>query len=214
MNRNKATHMGSCQACGSYQKLPNNKLSLHGYDVKWGFFNGICRGSGELPYEQSFGLIEKFIAQAQGDKDAILKNIETLRQPAAAPKGWYHEYRSDTKSRRSGYYWREVEIEQERVEYESSIPGHANFYTVNRYKDYLGNMKKFDTYEYTKTVLEVATGMNAKYIEQALMPRVEQLDRYIVWQKQRIAEWKLTELKPVPPPTPPDPNRRPRRRRW
>ena len=206
MNRNKATHIGSCQACGNVQKLPGGKLSLHGYDVRWHFFNGVCRGAKELPYEQSFDLIEKFIEQAQDARAAIQANIANLQQPAAEPKGWYHEYINGGFREKSGYRWREVEIKQEKVEYESYVGDDMAFYTVNRYKNLAGKMTKFETYN-KKPILEVATDMNAKYIEQALQPRVEELTRYIGWQKQRIAEWKLTDLTPVPPVVPPDPIR-------
>jgi len=57
-----ATHYGSCQLCGSLQKAPGGYLAKHGYDVKYGFFNGVCRGSNELPYEVSCDLLVSVLA--------------------------------------------------------------------------------------------------------------------------------------------------------
>ena len=66
----------------------------------------------------------------------------------------------------------------------------------------------------TEDVLRTATEQNAKYVEWELEPYKKQLENYIHWQQERVNNWKLTDLKPVPPEVPPDPNRKPRRRRW
>jgi hypothetical protein len=58
----KATHYGTCQICNSLQKAPGGFLAKHGYDVQYGFFNGICRGSHELPYEVSNELLVAVLA--------------------------------------------------------------------------------------------------------------------------------------------------------
>lgn len=55
----KATHTGECQLCGRTQKLPNGKLSTHGYTKQWGFFQGVCPGSNHLPYELDAQLLER-----------------------------------------------------------------------------------------------------------------------------------------------------------
>lgn len=51
MAKNKATHKGTCQACGRLHKLPGTRLSTHGYTVNWGYFNGTCNGTGRQPLE-------------------------------------------------------------------------------------------------------------------------------------------------------------------
>lgn len=61
--KNKATHRGTCQACGRVQCLPSNLLAKHGYTVDWGFFNGTCCGSDRLPLEQDKTLTENIIKQ-------------------------------------------------------------------------------------------------------------------------------------------------------
>jgi hypothetical protein len=48
----KATHNGTCQACGRDQAVrANGLLAKHGYTVDFGFFNGTCHGSDHLPLE-------------------------------------------------------------------------------------------------------------------------------------------------------------------
>ena len=49
----KATHYGTCQLCGSLQKLPGGVLATHGYQIEWHQFHGICRGTGFAPFEKS-----------------------------------------------------------------------------------------------------------------------------------------------------------------
>ena len=49
----KATHNGTCQACGRVQAVKaNGRLAKHGYTVEYGYFNGTCSGSDSLPLEQ------------------------------------------------------------------------------------------------------------------------------------------------------------------
>jgi hypothetical protein len=59
----KATHYGTCQICSSLQKAPSGYIAKHGYDIKYGFFNGVCRGSNELPYEVSNELLVTILAK-------------------------------------------------------------------------------------------------------------------------------------------------------
>jgi len=46
----KATHDGTCQACGRVQAITENGVAKHGYIVDWGF-HGTCTGSDHLPLE-------------------------------------------------------------------------------------------------------------------------------------------------------------------
>lgn len=48
----KATHNGTCQACGRVQAVKaNGRLAKHGYTVDFGYFSGTCRGSDRAPLE-------------------------------------------------------------------------------------------------------------------------------------------------------------------
>jgi len=49
----KATHNGTCQACGRSQAVTaRGTLAKHGYTVDYGYFSGTCSGSGKKPLEQ------------------------------------------------------------------------------------------------------------------------------------------------------------------
>jgi len=63
--KNKATHYGTCQLCGSSQKLPSGVLALHGYQIHWHQFEGTCSGSGQLPFEQSKDVAEEQIKRSE-----------------------------------------------------------------------------------------------------------------------------------------------------
>lgn len=67
----KATHLGTCQACGRQQMLPSGVLAAHGYEISHGFQNGVCMGAGHLPYEVSTDLIERSISHAMANADRL-----------------------------------------------------------------------------------------------------------------------------------------------
>tara|TARA_R100000734_G_C3307450_1_gene98043 strand:+ start:751 stop:1320 length:570 start_codon:yes stop_codon:yes gene_type:complete len=62
MNR-KHTHKGHCQCCGRVQAVRNNNglMAKHGYTVDYGFFEGVCQGSDNLPLEVEKDLAEDTI---------------------------------------------------------------------------------------------------------------------------------------------------------
>lgn len=63
-----AREMGHCQCCNSFQKLPRGHLSLHGYTVAQGYFQGVCAGAGQLPYELSCDFIKTHIIPGLQDQ--------------------------------------------------------------------------------------------------------------------------------------------------
>jgi hypothetical protein len=58
---NKATHRGNCQVCGHQQHVVGATLAKHGYTVEWGFFNGVCRGSGKKPVQVERSLTDQTV---------------------------------------------------------------------------------------------------------------------------------------------------------
>lgn len=86
--KNKATHYGTCQLCGSLQKLPNGVLANHGYQVEWNEYVGICRGSHHAPFELSKDLAE---AEVQRCEDYLVSH-PALPKPDKAD--WY-SHRND-----------------------------------------------------------------------------------------------------------------------
>jgi hypothetical protein len=49
--KTKATHNGTCQACGRKQAYTPRGIANHGYTTRWGFFSGTCAGSNHAPLE-------------------------------------------------------------------------------------------------------------------------------------------------------------------
>ena len=73
-----ATHTGICQLCGKRHMLPGGKLAKHGYTVDYGYFNGTCRGSDELPFEQSKDVAEKALAGAIVHRDGLIASADKV----------------------------------------------------------------------------------------------------------------------------------------
>jgi len=73
-----ATHTGICQLCGKRHMLPDGKLAKHGYTMDYGYFNGTCRGSDALPFEQSKELAERSLLQAAIRRDELLAQADAI----------------------------------------------------------------------------------------------------------------------------------------
>lgn len=107
----KATNEGTCQICERRQRLPIGKdgvarMAKHGYTVEGGFFNGVCPGADNLPYEQSCELIPPVIGQLSVYYLATKQRAMDLRLPATEPKGGIELFG------RFGYHWTEVPVVQ------------------------------------------------------------------------------------------------------
>lgn len=203
----RATHSGTCQACGRLQKLPKGHLSLHGYNVAHGFFSGICRGARELPFEQSCDLVKTFIAWAEGDLARVEGQQRHLRRPATEPKAMVRNYENLDARGRRGYVWREVEIDGRRVsgqgyqgetaewiEYFYRAPGYLQPGTapvehkIDRFRNETGCVEDQS--------LRVATEFNKIYADW-LEHEADSLRRYIRWQQERVRTWQPADLQPV-----------------
>jgi hypothetical protein len=95
----KATHNGTCQACGHVQRLPGNLLAKHGYTVEWGFFNGTCGGSDRKPLEVEKTFTETIIAQLRETVAPKADKLAAdLRAGAVQPK-WRKGWKNDEVAR-------------------------------------------------------------------------------------------------------------------
>jgi hypothetical protein len=176
----KATHSGTCQACGSAQKLPGGVLAKHGYTVRWGFFSGVCPGSGRKPFETHTDYIAECITFAQGQAKFLRTEGAELRKPATEAKGWYHEY--VPAAGRVASYYRWVFVPVGRDAYGSWSVTLEN-----------GTTKRMDLYSYPKTELDAATDMNAKKAD-SLEAQAKKMDEYVAWQQNRLRTWKPAPL--------------------
>ncbi len=190
--KSKATHRGTCQACGAVQKLPDGVLSTHGYTVRWSFFNGICRGTGHKPYEQSTDVIETFIAFAetqQSDLEVFKQRV--LAEPVAGTvTAWVNVYRSGKRGVPSHYTWLELPIvftlregsggfRWHNTQYEH--PGTSRLERLDVYGVHSG-----DPLDYIRALaVKRATAVDAE---------IDKIKRYIVWQQGRVTSWTLQPL--------------------
>ena len=113
-----ATHYGTCQLCGSLQKAPGGRLAKHGYDVAYGFFNGVCRGSHELPYEVSCDLLVAILA---GIKVSIANYVEAPKPTRTTP-GRNQQGYSRAKAERSAQW---VADERAAAQWQAGIEKHS-----------------------------------------------------------------------------------------
>ncbi len=67
----KATHNGTCQACGNVQANTPNGIAKHGYTVDWGFFNGVCPGSDRPALEISRHYADGTIQRLEDGADQL-----------------------------------------------------------------------------------------------------------------------------------------------
>ena len=87
-----ATHLGSCQVCGSVQKVnkSNGTIASHGYTKDFSFHHGECVGSRAEPYEISNSFLIKYavildarVAQIEENlavENTLIFNVRELRQ--------------------------------------------------------------------------------------------------------------------------------------
>lgn len=194
--KNKSTHTGECQCCGRRQMLPNGVLSTHGYTVDWGFFNGVCQGAHQLPFEKSCDLIKVFIESAQAFLARLRAEQITIRQPSTVAKCWIHHYFNYgwDRTKKSGYKWIQVDLKEEIHTYQSG--GQDRSYSTYSYV-VEGKEKKAESYGvYDKTVFQICDGFNERYAK-TFDVRISQTEQYITWQTKRVLEWKEQDLKPI-----------------
>lgn len=188
----RAEFQGTCQICGSMQKLPRGVLSKHGYDVRWGFFNGVCTGAGHLPFEQSKDLIEDAIAHALKSADGADAHARELEKPATEPKATCHIYREASQCKsyeKAGYAWVTGTVTR------TDTSRYGMWHTVTADD---GRVYSVHADSYRDDALTVATRQNRDYAK-VRRNDAKRLREYAEWQQRRIANWKPQELTPVPP---------------
>jgi hypothetical protein len=178
--------------------LPNGVLSKHGYTVEWGYFSGTCPGSGHRPYQTHTDLIASFIRNAEARMEENKEFIAKLEAKPTEPKGWAHVYRT-AKGRydRSGYRWVEVEFAMHQGKYDDKPrASYANPDKEGEWLDcYRHNINVDWTIYETAGILDYVAVANQKRADDVKAEN-EKIQKYIDWQKQRIAEWKEEPLLP------------------
>jgi hypothetical protein len=172
----KATHTGTCQLCGRAQKLPNGRLSLHGYEVKWSQFVGDCNGSRALPYELSRDLIDAAIASAQ--REALALRADADVQAARTDVVWVQHYVKATwQARKSSQRWIPIDI--------------ANVDIKARAYEYEG--KRHQVGRYSANLQAECNEARAH----SLRTRAAGLEEYAAWLIERNKNWQARPEKLV-----------------
>jgi len=167
-----ATHKGTCQICGSVQKLPNGKIAKHGYSVKYSMFIGTCKGSGGLPLEVSNDLIIKSIAIANEMIQGLQANIQSL---VSGEKAAYIHI--DGKNRQAIMADWSVENGDEGYQVKQSWVG----YTMKP-----AHFRKV-------TNKETNNESPIRFFE----GQISELNSFIASQETKLAEWSQQELKSI-----------------
>lgn len=196
--KSKSTHMGTCQICGHVQKLPAGGMALHGYTKRWGFFSGVCHGSRNLPFEQSCDLIQAAVASVRADILRAEEEILAL-QRYEGDEAWVSVYVPATwQNRTRGHY------EQKRVKLIETVEdlprgdGTTCQYRTYRWADDTGKSVKVDlSYPQNQSLRAAVAHLNHQHRVCPLQRQIAEMNKYVMWQQERVAQWKPTELIPV-----------------
>lgn len=116
----KATHNGTCQACGRKQAVnaKTGLLAKHGYVVDWGF-HGVCSGAGKLPAEHNLThMVEVMINldikathfETRKAEDIVVIALHTKADRFGA-KEWFTE-ENINEARTYGRTWAQLQEEE------------------------------------------------------------------------------------------------------
>jgi hypothetical protein len=175
-----ATHYGNCQICGKEHKVTGQSIAKHGYTVAHGWQEGACFGSGGAPIQISCGLIEGGIKAAQ-------KFIDSARLQIAAPideEGFQKRVTKTTT--RSG----DVRFNLIAVRVVVAESGKVEV------QDYRGKVER-TFYRPSDTVADVQADI-AETFAKYMNARIAQCEENIAFMKKIVANWKPSELRPIP----------------
>lgn len=182
---NKALFEGHCQCCGAQQKLPKGVLSKHGYTVDWGFFNGVCQGAGHKAYEESCALIASFIESAKNSREACLAQIETLETDTETV--WMNIY-VDRK-----HLWKQFNRSDINIQ---TYPGSdlITYYVMFGEGDKPNRNNSIQVGSHSTHNLDQAIKYQNSIRARIYKNQIIQIDEYITWQEERVANWKPQPL--------------------
>lgn len=187
--------------------LPNGLLAKHGYPVKWGFFEGVCAGSGRLPFEQSTDAIADAIRHVEADIAATAADLEAIEDLGSkindGTSVWHHHYSGG----RLGYQWIKVRLHDlvtDHTTYSkplsscklSSLTSHPNWRSGREPAIVTEKIEAYGDAWTMHTLPEWARYLNRKYAKQVLVPLNEKRRSWIIWQNDRIAKWAPAPLIP------------------
>lgn len=193
----KATHTGECQSCGSRQMLPGGVLAKHGYTTKWGFFSGVCAGSGHGPFETHTDRIAGQVAAVEREVAATAAEVAALKDEASeannGSSAWVSRY-----SAYLGYHWVRADIEVScfTIPASGSEPERNVYSAKSRVAD--GKSEKITNYDFgssSRSDLRYWVHYcNSTYAERHLLKLNASRRDWLKWQAGRLAGWKQRPL--------------------
>lgn len=179
----KATHTGECQICGNTQKLPSGRLSQHGYTVDNGWFNGICQGARELPFEQSKDLIAGVVENVKLQIESVKRTIKKIEDNLHNTKNVRLRVYCDKT-----YKYKTIRVD---LIIRKNKHGHEEYFGVTD----KGEEHKIS--HYGSGGIEAVAENLWKYEVKDRESQVNSMERYVEWQNERMANWKPKELTAV-----------------
>lgn len=179
----KATHVGICQICGREQKLPGGRLSVHGYTVERGWFEGVCPGSGHLPFEQDRQRLGKVIEDVKGQIAQLEEQITAAYTPASEPVA-----PAPIREYGRGLQWISSQISIEDGKLYATPAGRARVNITNASR----------ILRLPSDPLEAASKLRIRHAEEYLTARKRGAERFVADQSARYAAWKPAEVRPLP----------------
>ena len=190
----KATHRGHCQACGAYHKVnaKSGGLAQHGYTTKWGFVLGTCSGANWKPVEISSEMMEVAIHEAAAQ---VAKLEEEASQVAAGDAGDFVQVRMRNYNGSPDFWVRMVADHGDEIEVESSPHAFGRFNSeTNVRENPRFARRRISSAAFHKVDEPIAD--NGGYVRN-LRGRAAQIDKYLAWQRDRLANWTPGELVPI-----------------
>ena len=192
----KHTHRGTCQICGSVQAV-NNKTGLlanHGYTTQWGFFSGTCKGSYNLPFEVSKGMIDEAVRNALENADLEDDKAAELRDRTGIEGFWTYyvpakyQYGRKVPSKHitvpATFIYEQVTEDYKAIRAQYKMVGSDVVITTER-----GN-----TPLYGINTIEEAAKYTCERKAKTHDKQAAQLREYASWMKTRIRNWSPTNL--------------------
>ena len=194
MAKSKATHIGECQVCGSFQKLPGGLMAKHGYTTRFNFFEGTCHGSDHLPYELSCDRIQAAADHAKTQAGKLTAEAKKWRGADTGNTAWVqHTPKPSFALKNPQSHWIQAELSQEDVrgQRHTKYTHGPDVRTVPH-----NNTVSIDYSHPKKSLPDIVKEQNNKYADH-LSGVAKQHSDYLGYAAQRIKDWKPKPLRPI-----------------
>lgn len=183
----KATHKGTCQVCGCVQKLPGGVLAKHGYTTKWGFFSGVCTGSGYRPFETHTDRVRGAIDAAKARAAVLTTQADKVRAEKNPDDCWVNAY--STNGGRGAYGFIRT-----RIGYPSEGATRFLLHYWHPGDDKPARWQQIGCG--TKTLAQAVAWSNGRYAD-SLVNLTKQISAFVSWQTDRLKGWTPKPLIPI-----------------